>query len=328
MVGAMEDEKPQAVPKPAEPSFVERVKGAPITFALAAINVAVFLWAEHRGSTRDEGTLLEFGANEPLHVWAGEYWRLATHMFLHIGWVHIAMNTYASIGWATAIERVLGKARFLSIYLVAGVAGGCASVVSSLIFQPHISAGASGALFGMIGATLALRRRRMPSFAAFFADGPVRSTLIQLGLWVAIGYQFGFDNAAHAGGFVAGALMAWLFTSQAPRFGWIALAAGLLGIFLVAIRPWWSPSGEHASDVGIYANSYLTGRDPHGGTDPWPVNVSRGIRFGEKGCAHGVAYACKVLADYYDRTGEPLAKSEPLRRRTCELEPALCKQMP
>ena len=294
------DEKPgadaNASAKPEAPTLLTRLMKAPITSALMAINLAVFVWAERSGGTTDEGTLLRFGAVEPLHVWAGEYWRVATYMFLHIGWIHILVNSYASFGWATTLEAALGKVRFLAVYLLAGVAGGCASVISGILFGAHLSAGASGALFGIIGATLALRARRLESFKAFFADRPVRSTLVQLAIWIALGFQLHFDNAAHVGGFAAGAVMAWLFTSSAPRAGWVAFAVGMIALFLGAIRPWWSPSGEHQNDIAIYARSYLTGKNPHPDTtEPWPVNVPRGIAFAKKGCSHGVAYACEVL---------------------------------
>ena len=213
----------KATPRAERPSLLERARAAPVTFALIAVDFAVFGWAEHEGSTTDEGTLLRFGAAEPLHVWAGEYWRVATCMFLHIGLVHILMNSYMAIGWATALERTVGKARFLTIYLLSGVAGGCASVVSGILFGPRISAGASGALFGVLGATFAIRRRLFPSWAAFWADRGVRSVALQVGIWTAIGFQIHLDNAAHLGGLVAGSLAAWLFTSpspaQVPRLG-------------------------------------------------------------------------------------------------------------
>lgn len=283
------------------PGLLERLRAAPVTFALIAIDFAVFGWAESTGSTTDEGTLLRFGAAEPLHVWAGEYWRVATCMFLHIGIVHILMNSYMAVGWATALERSVGKARFLTIYLLSGVAGGCASVASGILFGPRISAGASGALFGVLGATFAIRRRLFPSWAAFWADRGVRSVALQVGIWTAIGFQIHLDNAAHLGGLVAGALAAWLFTSPSPARsrGWVALAAGLAALFVFAARPWWSPSGDSANDIAVYAHSYLTGKSPRrGDTTPFHVDIARGTRFATKGCSHGVVMACEVLEDY------------------------------
>jgi rhomboid protease GluP len=87
-------------------------------------------------------------------------------MFLHVGWIHLLWNTYASIGWCTAIERAMGKRRFLFLYLASGVGAGCVSLVGSMIFGPKVSAGASGAMFGIIGATLAIRRQRLTARAS------------------------------------------------------------------------------------------------------------------------------------------------------------------
>jgi rhomboid protease GluP len=321
-------EPPPASSPPAssdEPTLLARARAAPVTFGLAAVNAIVFLIAERSGSTTQEGTLLRFGAVEPLHVWVGEYWRVATCMFLHIGWIHIAWNTYASIGWSTAIEGVLGKRRFLFLYLASGIGGGCASVVSGLLFGPRISAGASGAMFGIIGATLVLRLRILGSLGAFVADRGVRATLLNIGIWTAIGLTaLHMDNAAHLGGLLVGAAVTGLFTSPTPRNGWLAFGATFAALFLVAAHPWWSPTGPAANDVAIYANSYLTGKNPNDPKGPaWPIDRARGVRFAEKGCTHGVALACVVLASEVDPT-----RALDLRHRACDLDPSLCQPPP
>lgn len=303
-----------------EPSLIERARAAPITFAILAINFAVFGWGEYVGSTTDNATLLRFGAAEPLHVWAGEYWRVATCMFLHIGFVHILMNSYMAVGWATALERMIGKQRFLAIYLLSGVAGGCASVISGMLLGPRISAGASGALFGVLGATLAIRRRGFDSWKTFFANPGVRSVTIQVAIWTAIGLTvLHLDNAAHLGGLVAGSLAAWLFTSPVvSKPAWAAFGAAFVALFVVATGVWWTPKGEAAQDVALYANSYFKIGE-----------VARGERFAQKGCASGVALACEVLALHVERSGAPdaAARSEALRKRMCELDPGICTQL-
>jgi membrane associated rhomboid family serine protease len=329
--GAAPPARPAPPPGAAEPTLVQKLRAAPLTFALVAINAAVFLWAEMHGGTTNEGTLLRYGAIEPLHFWAGEYWRVLTYMFMHIGWMHILMNMYVLVGWGAALERALGKKRFLLLYMLSGVGAGCTSVIGGILFGPHLSAGASGALFGIIGAVLALRRRQLPSFEAFFADKAIRSTLLQIGLWTVIGsVALHLDNAAHFGGLVVGFVVCWLYTSRSSRNLWLAFAAAFAALFVFAARPWWSPSGTHANYIAIYANSYLTGKNPtRGETGPWPIDVARGVRFAEKGCSHGVAHACAVLADHIETMGAPdaAAKSDALRARTCELDPALCTQI-
>jgi rhomboid protease GluP len=184
-----------------------KARAVPITALLTAINVAVFLWAESQGDTTEPLTLLRFGAVEPTLVRAGEYWRVATYMFLHIGWVHLIWNTWASVSWCSAVERVVGHTRFLAIYLLAGIGGGIASV----LFSPAISAGASGAMFGIVGATLAIRGQQLGTLSDFFADRGVRATLANIGIWTVIGLTaIRMNHYAHFGGLVVGAIATWV----------------------------------------------------------------------------------------------------------------------
>lgn len=313
---------------PAEPTLIQRLRAAPITAAIIAINVALFAYVQQNGSASDAGTLLRFGALEPLHVWAGEYWRLFTCMFMHGGWIHVGVNMYMAAGWATALERALGKKRFVLVYLVSGLAGSCASMVSSWLFHPHLSVGASGALFGVMGAVLALRRRQLGTFAAFFADRSIRSLLMQVGILTVVGLTvLSFDTAAHFGGLTVGFLVTWLMVTRAPRSRWLALGAALGALFIVAVRPWWTPRGADANDFIVMGRSYVMGHEPNGA--PWPLNVARGERFLEKGCKHGLAHACDALADHLTQTGAPDAatRAEALRQRGCEIDPGHCRQI-
>jgi membrane associated rhomboid family serine protease len=325
--------EPPAPPPPEEPTIFEKARSSPITFGLAAINVAVMIWASQKGrDTTDQGTLLQFGANEPLHVWAGEYWRLATSMFLHVGWIHLLWNTYASIGWCTAIERALGKKRFLLLYLLSGIGASCVSIVGSMIFGPKISAGASGAMFGIIGATLAIRRRQLPSFSAFFADRGIRSVLVQIAIWTAIGMTaLNMDNSAHFGGLVTGFAITWIFTLKARRNAWLAFGVAYAALFVIAARPWWTPSGDDAARLSGFAQAYFTGKaaDRDGNLHAWPLDPAEGERLLSKGCAKRVATACRDLAKHIDATGGPegAERSKELHRRACELEPPLCLQL-
>jgi rhomboid protease GluP len=314
-----------SAPQPPSPSIFARIRAAPVTAALVAANVAAFLWAQQHGSTSDPGTLLRFGALEPLHVWAGEYWRLVTCMFMHGGWVHIAVNMYMATGWATALERALGAKRFALVYFLSGLAGSCASVISGWIFGTHLSVGASGALFGVVGAVLALRRRQLGSFEAFFADRGIRSLLVQIGILTAIGLTLlHLDNAAHIGGLVTGFVATWLLVSRAPRSVWLAFAAACGALFIFAARPWWTPTGVEADKLVLLSRAYLSGQEPDG--ERWPVDVARGERFLDKGCTHGIAAACDALADHVVETGGPdaPARSSALRRRSCDLDPGRC----
>jgi rhomboid protease GluP len=217
-----------------------RARESPATFSICAINVIVFLFVEtHGGSTRVVN-LVHFGALERSHVWAGEYWRFVTPMFLHIGWMHIAVNTYCLVGWCTLVERVLGRWRFVMTYLATGM-GACA--VSLLCHDAPGAAGASGAAFGIVGVTMALRWRVLGRWDAFVADLWVRRTAGIIVVWTIIGWNT-FDNFAHGGGLVTGAIMGALFVRarslSPPRrvAEWVAFALLLGGVLAAAAHRW------------------------------------------------------------------------------------------
>jgi rhomboid protease GluP len=274
-------------PDPAQPSIGERIRSSPITFALAAINVAVFLWAETHGSTLRPGTLLQFGAVERLHVASGEWWRLTTSMFMHVGWMHLLWNTYASVGWCTVVEKVLGKTRFLAVYLLSGIAGACASAY----FHRVTSAGASGAMFGIIGATLVLRYRVLGNFGEFVRDRFVRSNVMNMAIWTAIGiYAINMDNFAHGGGLVAGALATFAATAPPARrkIGWASVAALVAAFVVVTARPGWKPTGDDAEAAAAYVLAYSDG------IEGFPKNVARAERMRALACRDPASQACKM----------------------------------
>ena len=135
----------------------------------------------------------------------GELWRLATMMFVHAGLMHLFFNTSALAEFGRTVENLYGPRRLLAIFFGAGIAG----AVSSFIATPTPSVGASGGIFGLIGALLAFGLRHRPSLPAAARQ---RFT-IQMGLCLAINLGLGLlstfiDNAAHLGGLVGGALIA------------------------------------------------------------------------------------------------------------------------
>lgn len=154
--------------------------------------------------------LVDWGANYGPVVWRGEYWRLVTSMFLHGGFVHLLLNGWALYQLGGLFELWLGSRRLLLVYFVAGIAGSLASAV----WSDNPSVGASGAIFGILGALISflLRRREMLTPQA-------KSLLGQLVLWAGINVVFGFsvpriDNAAHLGGFAAGLLLGLVFSER------------------------------------------------------------------------------------------------------------------
>jgi len=238
-----------APPTRPRPTLLGRAREAPATFALVALDLAGFGWTFLLGpppepwGSFDVDTLVRAGALERSHVWAGEPWRLAAAMFLHAGLVHLAVNVVFGIPWCRGLERALGSRRFLLVYLSSGLAASAAS----LLLQDRVSVGASGALFGVIGAALALHRRALGSWRAFATNRGTVTIAVQLAIWAAIGAAgLPLDQWAHAGGLAAGWATAWLMTRPAPRGrgAWVVWAAALVALCAAAAWPrtgttWW-----------------------------------------------------------------------------------------
>jgi hypothetical protein len=189
-------------------------------------------------------------------------------------------------------------------------------------------------MFGIVGATLALRRRQLPSFSAFFRDPPTRSTLVTIAIWTAIGLTaLQMDNSAHFGGLVTGFAMTWVLTTRTverARTEWLVFGAVFAALLVIAVRPWWVPRGKDSNWLIAMSDAYFQGETTDGGSvRRWPHDELRGTKLLTKACSRGVAPACGALADHIDRTGAPDAssRSEPLRRRMCELDPPSCMQL-
>lgn len=183
-----------------------------VTLLLIAINVLVFAWmAFHQQNiwfNRDIDFLymLKSGANFNPFVVRGEYWRLFTSMFLHWGILHLAVNMYALYGIGQLLEGFLGPLRLALFYLIAGLAAG----ISSLYFNVYsVSAGASGAIFGLYGYMILQQ-----VLANFSNQRALRSIAFNFVVFVVVNYaisrQVNVDNAGHIGGFVAGATLCLL----------------------------------------------------------------------------------------------------------------------
>jgi len=154
--------------------------------------------------------LVAWGSNVGRLTLGGEWWRLFTSMFLHGSLLHLAFNMFALWQVGRLVERIFGSARFCLLYLLAGLAGGIASV----LWNPHVnSVGASGAIFGLIGGLLAFIRRENSGVPpTVVAD--LRGSLLPFLLFnLSAGFLYPHtDNAAHlgglAGGWLAGHLLA------------------------------------------------------------------------------------------------------------------------
>jgi rhomboid protease GluP len=176
-----------------------------VTWILLAIILVVFAAETVAGGSTDTEVLVRLGAKVTPLIAAGEYWRLLTSMFLHIGLMHLAFNAYALIILGTELERLYGPGRFLAIYLLAGLFGSLASYA----FSYSLAAGASGAIFGLIGALAAfflVHRERLGAYG--------RTRLANIAFLIAVNLFFGFtqtgiDNLAHIGGLLSGFALGW-----------------------------------------------------------------------------------------------------------------------
>lgn len=200
-IGAPAGEEP-VEPTPAPAPLLPPYKPW-VTIVLAAANILVWLITLGLGASILEPSpewMFEHGGNAGVATLGGEQWRLFTSMFLHYGVLHIGMNMVGLIGGGRLVERLYGRLGFAALYLVSGLA---ASLVSSLR-TGVVSAGASGAIFGVLGALGAyyvLHRKRMDASVASESAG----LMIFVGYNLLMGFQDeGIDMYAHVGGLGVG----------------------------------------------------------------------------------------------------------------------------
>lgn len=196
--------------------------------AILGINVAVFVVEMLLGGATNLRVLVDMGAMVPGLVAVGQWWRLFTAMFLHVGVFHLLLNSLGLYIFGSLIEQVLGSARFLAVYLVSGF---CASAVSFAFGSPGaVAAGASGAIFGLLGAWLAYNfRRRSLSLARANIQGAMMLIAINVVFGLAIP---GVDNFAHLGGLAAGIGAGFAAEGFGRRS---ARTATVLGSFLLLV---------------------------------------------------------------------------------------------
>lgn len=153
------------------------------------------------------GPSLLHGAKINGLVWGGQWWRLISATFLHGGVLHLVFNAYALFVLGPVVERLYGSRRFLLMYMACGVL----SSLASLLFTAGASVGASGAIFGMLGALLVFgfknRAQLPPRVSRAFGVGLLPWVVINLVIGFIPGLQI--DNAAHIGGLLTGVLVSW-----------------------------------------------------------------------------------------------------------------------
>ncbi len=202
-------------------------KNIVITNILIAINIVLFIlmYLFGRGST-DIITLLKFGANYGPLVREGEVYRLITCAFLHIGLIHLLVNMYALYIIGPQIEGFVGKWKYILIYLISALIGS----LTSIIFNNSVSAGASGAIFGLMGSLLYFGYHYRVYLGSVLKTQIIPLIIINLFLGFVLS---GIDNYAHIGGLVGGVITTMALglkdkTSVSERINGIIVLAILL----------------------------------------------------------------------------------------------------
>lgn len=172
-----------------------------ITFAIIALCIIMFFACYIFGSGVDVNTLINLGANNVLLLRDGQIYRLLTYAFLHGSIAHLLCNMYSLFVVGTQVEARFGKGRYILIYLISAIGGG----LLSASFTNYVSVGASGAIFGILGAMLYFGYR----FRLYLKDALRNRIIPVILLNLFIGFaSTGIDNACHIGGLIAGFLTA------------------------------------------------------------------------------------------------------------------------
>lgn len=182
---------------------MKKERKAVVTTGLIVVNAIVFVILMVLGKTEDTLFILEHGAMyEPYVVEGHEYYRLITSMFLHFGIEHLVNNMLmlGALGWNLEFE--IGKVRFLIIYFLSGICGNLCSLFFDLLDPVNpVSAGASGAVFGVMGALVCAAIKNRGTVGRLNKRGLIFMAVFSLYL----GFQStGVDNVAHVAGFISG----------------------------------------------------------------------------------------------------------------------------
>lgn len=175
-----------------------------VTYIIMAICIILFILMELSGGSTNSQTLLKYGANLDVLVKNGEYYRLFTCIFLHIGIMHLLCNMYSLYIIGREVENLFGKIKYIVIFILSGIFG---SIMSLAFTHNTISAGASGAIFGLLGALLYFGMH----YRTYLGEAIKRSIIPIIVINLIIGFfAEGIDLAAHIGGLVGGVLVSMM----------------------------------------------------------------------------------------------------------------------
>lgn len=211
------------VPPPQREHSVWDPRSAPGTYALLAVNIGVFLWMVAHGVNANlpsERALIHYGANDTWQVLHGQWYRLLTAIFVHVGLVHLASNMWCLWNLGILGEPLLGPMGMIAVYLLTGAAGNLLSMATNVV-EYHVfrdpgflftpGAGASGAVFGIAGILIVLLSNRRLPFPWVqlkrLRSSVVKFSLINLVIGLStmfVNFGIRIDNSAHIGGFLCG----------------------------------------------------------------------------------------------------------------------------
>lgn len=208
-----------------------------ITYILILTNIIVFMLMYMLGNgSNDTKTLIDFGANYVILTKSGEYYRIITSAFLHIGAVHLLLNMYSLYIVGTQVEYFYGKIKYLIIYCFSAIMGSLFTV--ALSSSNTVAAGASGAIFGLLGAILYFGVK----YRGYIGNSIINQIIPVVVLNLIIGFTTpGIGNAAHIGGLIGGYLISMAAgigidnrESKSSRVNGIVISV-ILTIFMIYI---------------------------------------------------------------------------------------------
>lgn len=181
-------------------------------------------WVFEHGALFASGVFTQFGP--VMGVAHGEWWRLFTSMFLHVNFFHLAMNMYSLYFAGSILEQLIGRWRFLLLYVVSGLAGSA----GALVYSPQVpTVGASGAIFGILGALFVLERR------GDISTGGQIAGLIVLNLVITFVFSSYISVGGHVGGLIGGLALMWMLL-QFRRSWLVSLGSGLaIAVFSIVV---------------------------------------------------------------------------------------------
>ncbi len=232
-----------------------------VTPTVVACCVAFFVYMVTQGVSvlsPSAQQIIDFGGNVAITTSRGDWWRLFSAMFLHIGIIHLAFNMWVLWDVGRHVERMLGSTGFVLTYVTAGLVGGFAS---SFAHPDVVSAGASGAVFGVFGALVGFWLRQRPSLTG----AELKKASKGVGMLIVYNVIFGFsvegiDNAAHlgglVGGFVCGVLQSAPLHPASRGTRWkrnIPVAIILCGLVLWAVFGFKNLGVDYAKEMAVHA---------------------------------------------------------------------------